>query len=277
MSLLSIVAWHRPKPVAARRADPDVRDTRRGEQSSGIVQTSVKRRDFFESRISLGSAAVELTDAPPSNDDRRGRLSLTQRTYEDIRAGILRGRFPSGSVLAEGTLAASLGVSKTPVRQALHLLRQEGLLSPGPRRQLIVAGVSEERREEILEVREALERIAVRKACQVMRIDEVDYLRLLLIRQKRAAEAGADDEFIELDEEFHLRIAAGADLPVVERMLGNLRGFVRVMRLGTDRNRSHLHQVLTEHEAIADAIERRDAAAALAALDLHLHRSDYGA
>jgi DNA-binding GntR family transcriptional regulator len=218
---------------------------------------------------------LELAYQPPGNDGRRGTLSLTQRTYENIRAGILRGQFPSGSVLSESTLVASLGVSKTPVRQALHLLLQEGLLTPGPRRQLLVCGISEGRREEILEVREALERIAVRKACEVMRIEDVDYLRLLLIRQKRAADAGAEDEFIELDEEFHLRIAAGADLPVVERMLGNLRGFVRVMRLGTERSRDHLHEVQSEHEAIADAIEHRDADAALAALETHLYRSDY--
>jgi DNA-binding GntR family transcriptional regulator len=218
---------------------------------------------------------VELAYPPAKGAGRRGALSLTQRTYESIRAGILRGQFPSGSVLAESTLVASLGVSKTPVRQALHMLRQEGLLTPGPRRQLLVCGISEERREEILDVREALERMAARKACEMMRIEDVDYLRLLLIRQKRAAEAGAEDEFIELDEEFHLCIAAGADLPVVERMLGNLRGFVRVMRLGTERSRDHLYEVLAEHEAITDAIEQRDADAALAALDVHLHRSDY--
>ena len=178
-------------------------------------------------------------------------------------------------MLAEGTLAVSLGVSKTPVRQALQLLRQEGLLAPGPRRQLIVSGISNERRAEILEVREALERIAVGRACEVMSLEDVDYLRLLLIRQRRAADAVAEDDFIDLDEAFHLGIAASARLPVVERMLGNLRGFVRVMRLGTERSKGHLHQVLAEHEAIVDALERRDANAATTALETHLHRSNY--
>ncbi len=201
--------------------------------------------------------------------------TLTQQAYERLRAGILRGRYPAGTILGEGPLAVDLGVSKTPVRHALNRLRQEGFLSPGPRRQLVVADLSHERRAEIREVRKALETIAVERASAVAQIEDVDYLRLLLIRQRRAAEAHAEDDFIELDEELHLAIAATAHLVVVERMLTTIRGFVRVMRLGTERSRDHLFQVLAEHEAIVDAIERRDAAGAVAALAAHLDRADY--
>jgi DNA-binding GntR family transcriptional regulator len=201
--------------------------------------------------------------------------TLTQRTYERMRAGIIGGLYPAGTVLGEGRLAEDLGVSKTPVRHALTRLRQEGFLVSGPRRQLVVADLSSERRAEIRDVRKALETIAVRTACTASSMDDVDYLRLLLIRQKRAADAHAEDDFIELDEELHLAIAAAAHLPVVERMLTTIRGFVRVMRLGTVRSRDHLYQVLVEHEAIVDAIEQRDSEAAVAALELHLERADY--
>jgi DNA-binding GntR family transcriptional regulator len=210
-----------------------------------------------------------------TESSRRSSLTLAQRTYEDVRTAIIRGQYPAGSVLAEGTLADCLGVSKTPVRHALNLLRQEGFLSPGPRRQLIVAAVSQERRSEILEVREALETIAVRTACSVRSLEDIDYLRLLLIRQRRAADAHAEDEFIDLDESFHLGIASAAHLPLVERLLGNLRGFVRVMRLGTTRSKDHMYQVLAEHEAIVDPIERGDAEAAVKALEAHLERFNY--
>ena len=64
-----------------------------------------------------------------------------------------------------------------------------------------------------------------------MTIEQIDQLRLLLIQQKRAVDAHDEDRFIELDERFHLHIAAGAGLPTVERFLAQLRGFVRVMRL----------------------------------------------
>jgi DNA-binding GntR family transcriptional regulator len=221
--------------------------------------------------------AADLTDLVRREDERRSSLTLTERTYEDLRTGIIRGQYAAGSILAEGALAEALGVSKTPVRHALNLLKQEGFLTPGPRRQLIVSAISQERRTEILEVREALERIAARTACDVRSLEDIDYLRLLLIRQRRAADAHAENEFIDLDEAFHLGIAAAAHLPIVERMLGNLRGFVRVMQLGTARSRERLYQVVAEHEAIVDAIERGDDTAAVAALEGHLDRFEYPA
>jgi DNA-binding GntR family transcriptional regulator len=207
-----------------------------------------------------------------STAPRRGRL--TDRAYAFVRDGILSGEFPVGRPLAESEIATSLQQSRTPVRQALGLLLQEGLVEVGPRRQLVVRGFTEEHRAEILMLREALESVAVRRACAVMEVDDIDYLRLLLIRQRRAAEEGREDDFIELDEEFHLRIAAGARLPILHRLLGQLRGFVRVVRLGARRSPDVLAQVVNEHELIVDAVERRDAPLALEALREHLYTSD---
>ena len=204
-----------------------------------------------------------------------GRGKLTEQAYNYIRDGILRGELPAGSVLAETEIAEALGNSRTPVRHALGLLLQEGLVEVGPRRQLIVRGFTPEHRSELLVLRDALEDVAVRRACEVMAMEDIDYLRLLLMRQRRAANEGREDDFIELDEQFHLKIAEGARLPILVRFLGQLRGFVRVMRLGTVRHPRHLVQVLAEHSAIVDALERRDVNAATAALVQHLHKSDY--
>ena len=204
-----------------------------------------------------------------------GRGRLTERAYAYVRDGILRGQFPVGRPLAESEIAASLQQSRTPVRQALGLLLQEGLVEVGPRRQLVVRGFTANHRAEILMLREALEGLAVRRACEVMEIEDVDYLRLLLIRQRRAAEDGREDDFIDLDEEFHLKIAEGARLPILHGVLGQLRGFVRVVRLGAHRPPSVLAQVVREHEGIVDAVERRDEGRALAALRDHLYTSDY--
>lgn len=204
-----------------------------------------------------------------------GRGRLTERAYQYLRDGILRGQFPTGSVLAEAEIATALGSSRTPVRQALGLLLQEGLVEVGQRRQVIVRGFTPEHRAEILMLREALESVAVRRACEVMEIEDIDYLRLLLMRQRRAAKAGREDEFLDLDEEFHLRIAQGARLPILYGFLSQLRGFVRVARLRARRPASVLEQVVAEHEGIVDALERRDAERALEALVEHLYKSDY--
>jgi DNA-binding GntR family transcriptional regulator len=206
---------------------------------------------------------------------RVARGEVTRRVYEELREAILRGELSARAVLAEDEVATRVGASRTPVRQALQLLLQEGLLEVGPRRQLLVRELSAHR-EEIVLVREALETLAVRRASEVMKLDEIDELRLLLMRQRRAADAAREDEFIDLDEKFHLQIADGARLPMLRHLLRQIRGFVRVMRLGTRRAPRHMLAVIREHESIVDALEERDAAAAVDALRMHLHTWDYG-
>ena len=204
-----------------------------------------------------------------------GRGRLTDLAYQYVRNGILRGDLPPGTALTETDLANTIGGSRTPVRQALGRLQQEGLIEVGPRRQLIVRGFTLEHREEMLLLRRALEAVSVRRACAVMAVGDVDQLRLLIIRQRRAAAAGVADDFLDLDEQFHLAIAEGARLPILHAFLGQLRGFVRVARLGATRPTSALDEVVNEHERIVDAIEAHDAAAAIRALEAHLERSDY--
>jgi DNA-binding GntR family transcriptional regulator len=204
-----------------------------------------------------------------------GRGRLTERAYTYLREGIMRGDFPPGSVLAEEEVAATLGTSRTPVRQALGLLLQEGFVEVGSRRQVVVRGFTPEHKAEILLLREALEGVAVRRACEVMQLEDIDQLHVLLRRMRRAAEDGREEDFVDLDEEFHLEIADGAQLPILYSLLSQLRGFIRVARLGSRRPPAVLKQVVAEHEEIVDALEHRDAETALEALVEHLHKSDY--
>lgn len=218
----------------------------------------------------------ELTMRDPTTSGKLPRRrSLTDRAYEHVRGQILQGALPVGAILAEATLAEELGISKTPVRQALQLLRTEGLLEVGARRQLVVRGFTPEHRNEILKIREALEQIAVETACREMPVDRIDLLRLLLLRQKRAADAHDEQEFLRLDEEFHIAIAQQANLPIVARLLEQMRGFARLMRLGRTQPPEHLQDILVEHTRIVDALEQRDVAEAITALQDHLHHWDY--
>jgi DNA-binding GntR family transcriptional regulator len=204
-----------------------------------------------------------------------GSGRLAKIAYQHVRREILRQRLDSGTVLNEGSIAGTLGMSKTPVRHALHALRQEGLLEAGPRRQLVVRNLSPVQRAELVAVREALERIAVSNACQNMNDDDFDHLRTLLRRQRRFAEAGDDDDFVDCDEEMHIAISARSGLQLVPQFLTQLRGFVRLMQMRARRDPGHLFQVLEEHIRLVDAIEARSVDDALAALALHLHRTEY--
>ena len=212
---------------------------------------------------------MNSTSAPAGS----GRLAAL--AYEHLRGEILRQHLRAGTVLNEGSIADTLGMSKTPVRHALHALRHEGLLEAGPRRQLVVRSLSPVQRAELVAVREALERIAVASACQNMGDDDFDHLRTLLRRQRRYAEAGQEDDFVDCDEEMHIAIAKRSGLYLVPQFLGQLRGFVRLMQMTARRDPGHRFQVIEEHIRLVDAIEARDQDEALAALASHLQRSDY--
>jgi DNA-binding GntR family transcriptional regulator len=199
---------------------------------------------------------------------------LTQRAYLHVRAAVLSGELASGTVLSSKDVAAELGISPTPVRQAFQLLLQEGLLDVGRRRQMVVRGFRPEQLDEITLVREALERIALTRACELMQDEEIDYLRLLLIRQKRVSDVADDAEYDRLDEQFHLAIAAGAQLAIVHKFLSELGGFVRmnpIRRGAKPRSPAWLHAVTEQHERIVDAIAARDVATALQVLHENLH------
>jgi DNA-binding GntR family transcriptional regulator len=178
-------------------------------------------------------------------------------------------------VIDEESIASSLGMSKTPVRSALHALRQEGLLEAGPRRQSVVRNLSPVQRTELVAVREALERIAVSHACRYMEDDDFDHLRTLLRRQRRFAEAEEVDDFVDCDEDMHIAIAARSGLQLVPQFLNQLRGFVRLMQMTTRRDPGHMFQGLEEHVRLVDGIEARNEEQALAALAHHLHTSEY--
>ena len=72
-------------------------------------------------------------------------------------------------------------------------------------------------------------------------------LRLILMRQRRAADAHDEEAFLALDEEFHILIATGANLPIVARLLEQMRGFARLMRLGRSQPPEHLQDIIPEH------------------------------
>lgn len=197
----------------------------------------------------------------------------SDHAYKVLRSAIVRGELDPGTVLGEAELAATLGISRTPVRTALKMLLSEDLVESGPRRQVLVRGVTPEQRREVMLVREALERLAVREACRLMDIKEIDELRLILIRQRRAAAEESQEDFIELDDQFHLDIARGARLPMVERFLGQIRAISRLMGLLAVTRKGRFEQVIEEHEQIISALEAKDADAALEAIDVHLQNT----
>jgi DNA-binding GntR family transcriptional regulator len=156
------------------------------------------------------------------------------------------------------------------VRQALGLLAREGLVDQGRGRRLTVRVLGADDRAEIVQLRLVLEEMSVVRAAEVMGHEDTDVLRILVRRMRRAAEAGDQTTFTELNEAFHLGIAAGAGLPVVHRFLVQLGALIRLTQVGMTLTPEELSRQAEEHDAILDAVEARDLDAARSALALHL-------
>jgi DNA-binding GntR family transcriptional regulator len=199
-----------------------------------------------------------------------GGRGADARAYGLLRTAIVRGRLAPGTVLAEADLAEALGISRTPVRAVLRALLSEHLVETGPRRQMFVRTVTAEQRREVFLLRESLEQLSVTEACRLMTSDEIDDLYLLLRRQRRMVSEDDVEAFIDLDDQFHLSIARGARLPMLERFLDQIRAVNRLMGLRAVTRQGRVETVITEHERIVAALEARKVKAAKAAIASHL-------
>ena len=191
----------------------------------------------------------------------RGRL--TDLAYWHVRNGILRGDLRPGTVLAESELARTIGGSRTPVRQALGRLLQEGLIEVGPRRQSIVRGFTPDHRQEMLLLRGSAR--GCRGPARVRGHGHRGHRPATApdhppaARGRRGPQRRLPRSRRAVPPEDRRR-SAPADSSA---FLGQLRGFVRVATLGATRPPRVLDEVVTEHERIVDAIEARDPDAAI--------------
>lgn len=199
----------------------------------------------------------------------RGRAS--GRAYTALRREILEGQLSPGTVLAEVDQAERLGVSRTPLREALSRLGADGLVSTHAGRGLVVTPVSIDNVTELFEVRQALEGQAARLAAR--RRDVFVFVELQ--RQFKDVEALLADRhrYYELVSELDAAIDAAVGNPFLITTLDGVRTHIaRIRRLAQD-DPARLRDAAREHMQIIDAIVDGEESLAAHATELHLHRS----
>jgi DNA-binding GntR family transcriptional regulator len=206
-------------------------------------------------------------------DEKVKALSLVDVVAERIEAAIISGALEPGSRLSEQALAASLGVSRGPLREAIRRLEGRKLLERIPNIGVRVAALSLRDLNEILQIREALEGMACRLAAENMPDAEVAALQQLLVKheQQKSVQEGKGYYQESKDFDFHFRIVAGARNDRMREMLmGDLYHLLRIYRYKSSTKPGRAQQALLEHKAIVDAIARRDGASAEAMMREHL-------
>jgi DNA-binding GntR family transcriptional regulator len=201
----------------------------------------------------------------------RARGSNTrQLVHTLLRARITSLELAPGTALSENDLAAELGVSRTPVREALILLGEEGLVDIYPQMGTFVSRIRLRDIASAQFVREALECAALRDAVGRATEDDLTDLRELLAAQSAAEAEGDTEGFFRLDEEFHARLMAasghGDAWPAVSQAKTQLD---RARRLSLPLTQQ-LALLVGQHRAVVDLLEQRDTEGARNALRTHL-------
>jgi DNA-binding GntR family transcriptional regulator len=191
-----------------------------------------------------------------------------ERAYFDLKAGIVAGRYRPGEPLSEVSLAAQHGMSRTPIREGLARLWQEGYLERVVGHGYFVARVTVQQIHDTFDVRRLLEGAAAARAAELATAEEIARLHALA-----AAEIGATQDFRESEAanvRFHLAIASCARntlaLELIERCLAQVDRF---MSLGVSFG-PFQESATSAHQEIVDAIAQGDAAAARARMEAHL-------
>jgi DNA-binding GntR family transcriptional regulator len=199
----------------------------------------------------------------------RGETS-SEAVHRHLRDQILSLALKPGAAISENELALAYGVSRTPVREALLRLSDEGLVAIVPKAGTVVSLIPLNALPEALVIRRALEEVAVRAAASRASGSQILGLRALLTRQKEAAEAGAADAFHAADEAFHAALAEAAGYPGIWSLVQQVKVQIDRYRRLTLPQEGRMLRVLEEHAAVANALERRDAEAAARAMRGHL-------
>ena len=194
---------------------------------------------------------------------------LAEYAYTAIRNDILAGRFAPSGRLVQDELARRLGISRTPVREAITRLEHEGLVRLIPRRGAVVHRVTPQDILGIYEVREELERLAVRLAARDGRAYDVPALRQLVRQMERVGPARIA-EYYKLNRAFHLRMAAAAGNGALVSALESLWDQAVNFQMFTMYSMEELRRLVTPHAALVDVAERGAPDEIARAVSLHI-------
>ena len=198
--------------------------------------------------------------------------ALADQAYRALRDAILSHQLPPGTRLSVPEMARRLGISRSPAREAITRIAQEGLARVEPGRGALVADIQRDDLLEIYALREVLEGLACRLAAPLVRADDIVALRALMDEHQVAIERGDTARHYELDQSFHATIRGLAANQRLAESLERLQGQIRVAMFTTRRSPGGMPQALAEHRLIVEALATADANSAEDAGRAHISR-----
>lgn len=186
------------------------------------------------------------------------KYSLRGRVFNKIREDILGGVYKENDELRENTLANELGVSRTPVREALRNLEIEGLVSIIPNRGAFVTGILDKDIRDIYIIRSYLEGLCAKWACQYITQEQLDAMEETIYLSTFHARRSHFDQLLDLDNKFHDLIYKASGSKMLNHVLTDFHHYVERVRKVSISRKDRAMRTIKEHEAILEAIRKRD-------------------
>lgn len=202
--------------------------------------------------------------------------SLYEQTYQALRTAILSGELATGTRLIETQIATALQISRTPVREALRQLQQEGLVV-ADENGLRVTILSVEDANQLYDCRIALEQLSVSAACQNASSEQLSKLTQLVQKAEKIFEQPQHGltpyQLLDMDYQFHRTIAESSGNQWLVSLLDQVFDKMALLRIRTTQHNPRVLEIRQEHRRICQAICDRDTAIAVAAIRNHLMES----
>lgn len=197
--------------------------------------------------------------------------SYKEAAYEVIKEKIVNGEYESGKSLNERTISEEFGISRTPVREALHKLSYEGWIINEPYKKNVVKKFDLETILEAQRVRASLEVLAVEESYKKFSDEDLKSLRELIEKQRKVENYG---EFIILDRKFHEFIYKKSENSLLCNLMENINDIVRYFGLIAIESPGRTESTLQEHENIMTALEEKDIKKIIKATKVHMKNTE---
>lgn len=206
------------------------------------------------------------------NLDIQNHRPLREIVYEELKNQILTGEIPPGTRMMEVELAEVLGVSRTPVREAIRKLEKEGLVKIEPRRGAYASELSVKDMVDILEVRQSMEGLAAFYCAQRINEEQKAQLRDYALCFNKAVEDGIYEDMIKYDTKFHHLIVECCNNEILVNMIEQLQEMVLRFRYLYYSDFKRAEMMPAEHREIYDAVVSGNAEKAREAAAIHINR-----
>ena len=203
-------------------------------------------------------------------DDSTLPVTLPAKAVDALRQMILDGELPPGARLSERALGERLGVSRTPLREALRMLASEGLVRHEPNRGAVVAPLDRADIEATFELLAALEGLAGELAAKRIDTAQLAEIKALHFEMRAHHARGDRAAYFRANQDIHRHIAAAANNPVLVETFERLNARVKRVRYAANLTQERWAKAVEEHERMIAALDARDGAALRAILEAHL-------